>query len=298
MSTLEKVLLTYTPTLPTENWMSIRPFVLRTIRANFGPHSDERAVRRGLVALIGFADWVLTSGVGELDDAAKHSNVIDAYTAYRKHEVEPAVAERERKQLRTLAGIPNSPEPDRTPTTAPPSQPYTRDEQDEIRRWANGQSTEQNRRTARAVAALSLGCGLTAIELMQVRGCDLHVLEDGLMGVVVAGRTVPVLKEWEEELRSLADGDAGEYVVRPSRRRTGLGCLKAIAQLGYPTPSTQRMRATWLLAHVNAGTHIPTLIEASGLTSSDFLRRVLPFADTWSAAARTATLRLGTEAGR
>lgn len=299
MNALEKVLATYAPSMPAENWATIRNFVMKTMRARFAEHRDSRTISNGLYTIAGFADWVAATGVGKLNATVLRADIIDAYAAFRRGEVELAVAERERKALRTVAGLPNTPGVRAASTNAPEAVPYTRVEQDEIRRWAEGQFSDDTRRSATAIAALGLGCGLSATELMQVRGRDVVVLSDGLMGVCVNGRTVPVTAEWDDELRELGTGDPAEHLIRPRRtRRDGKACTNTIFELGDPRPSTQRMRATWLLAHVDAGTHIPTLITASGLTSSDFLRRVLPFATEETEHVRTRMLRLSTEVAR
>lgn len=299
MNALEKVLTTYTPTMPAENWATIRNFVATTMRARFAEHRDSRAISNGLSTIAGFADWVAATGVGKLNATVLRADVIDAYAAFRRGEVNLAVAERERKALRTVAGLPNAPGARTASTNATEAVPYTRAEQGEIRRWSEGQFSDDASRSATAIAALGLGCGLSANELMRVCGRHLVVLDDGMMGVRVYGRTVPVLAEWDDELRKLACGDPEQYLIRPARnRRDGKSCTDVIYELGDPRPSSQRMRATWLLAHVDAGTHIPTLIAASGLTSPDFLRRVLPFATVATEHARTRMLRLSTEVVR
>lgn len=293
MATTESVLETYTSTLPPTTWMQVRDFVRGTVRFRFTAGRSSRDVERALNALTGFAEWVLLTGIGNLDDSVLRADVIDAYTAQRLADVSAPVAGRERKLLRTLAGLENSPEPRNRETSAPPSQPYTRDEQDEIAQWAEWQSTEGRRRQCRAIAALALGCGLTSAEMLQVRIGDILLLSDGMAAVDTAGRVVPVTAEWNDSLAVLHNGSTSQFVIAPnaaSRKRNTL--LGTIRRAGYPSPSPQRMRVTWLLNHIDGATPLNTLIEAAGLTSPDMLRRLLPFAVRLEGENRTTALRL------
>lgn len=294
-----RVIETYTSTLPSATWQQMSEFVRGTVLTRFATGRAARDTERALHALTGFADWVLFTGIGELDPSVLRTDVIDAYTARRLAEVTPAVAERERKLLRTLGGIENGPESRRLTTSAPPSQPYSPDEQNQIRRWTEWQSTDPRRGQCRAIAALGLGCGLTSSEMLSARVEDVLILGDGMAAIAVAGRTVPVTAEWNDALISRLRGEQGSHLIGPRIQSRGPKALNSfIASFGHPAPSPQRMRATWLLNHINGQTPLNTLIEAAGLTSPDVLRRLLPFAVRLEGDDRTAALRLATGGAR
>lgn len=270
------VLETYTPHIPTDIWNELKSFVVETVRSHYIEGRTRDDIQHGLMTLTGFADWV-----------------------YRSTEVAGFLAERERKRLRVIAGLPAGPEARHVSTTSDPQTPYTDDEQGEIRRWADWQSHEESRRNARAIAALGLGCGLTAVEMMEARVADVVVLDDEMFGVNANGRAVPVFQSWHDELTSIATGHDDEYLIgRGYTSRSSVSLRSLISTLPGLRPSVQRMRATWMLAHVEGGTPLPDFLDVAGLTSPDVLRRLLPFIRRTPVDARTRSLRLATEVAR
>lgn len=295
----EAVLETYTPHIPSDIWTQLQPFVVNTLRANYTEGRTRADIHHGLMTLAGFADWVFTLGVGDLDRSILREDVIDAYTAYRITEVEGFVAARERKRLRAIAGLTAGPETRIVSTSSTPQTPYSDAEQGEIRRWTEWQSREERRRDATAIAALGLGCGLTSLEMMRARLRDVTTLDDGLLGVRCADRLIPVLQTWHDELASVLDGEGHEFMVgRGCHVRDSMAMKGVITSLPGLRPSPQRMRATWMVAHVDAGTPLPDFLDAAGLTSPDVLRRLLPFVTRLPESARTSSLRLSPEEAR
>lgn len=290
----------YYPNLPDGVWEQMSTFVCDTIAQRYADGRAPRDVQNALYIFTGYVDWVLYHAVGTADESVFNEHLIDAFTAARHTEVKAATAERERKVLRTIAGFPNTVGGRSTATSASPTAPYTDAEQYEIRQWAQNQLTENRRRDSGAVAALGLGCGLTSGEMLTARVRDLRVLDDGMVAVEVQGaRTVPVLEEWNDMLAPLVDEDPARFVVRPGATFRGPGVMGEHLTASHGmTPSPQRMRATWLLRHVDAGTPLNNLLQAAGLTSSDFLRRVLPFALHLDGNRAVNALRLGTEVTR
>jgi hypothetical protein len=287
----------YTPqSLDADAWTQISGFVRASVAHRFGTGQSRRQTQHALSTMAAFADWVLLTGVARLDESALRENVIDAYTYHRTSEVDGPVAERERKRLRVIAGLRNFPEKRAVATTATPSAPYTADEVDGFRQWALWQPNDYRAGSAQAVAALGLGCGLTLLEMMHVRGRDIITLDDGLLGVQLLNRTVPVLADWNEELGASRGSDLDRYLVSPeSTQRTGQSGTSVMKMLGPNSPSPQRMRATWLLAHVEASTNIYSLMAAAGLSAPDFLRRLAGFAAFTPASKQPAVFRLSTE---
>lgn len=287
----------YVPqSLDPESWTQIRDFVRTSVARRFGAGQSQRQAQHALSTMSAFADWVLFTGVAALDESALRENIIDAYTHHRRSEVNGSVAERERKRLRLIAGLRNTPEKRAVATTATPSAPYTADEVEGIRRWAQWQPNDYRVGSAQAVAALGLGCGLTLSEMMQLRGSDIVTLVDGLLGVQLPDRTVPALADWNEELAASRGADLNQFLISAdSTQRAGQSAHDAVKSLGPDSPSPQRMRATWLLAHVEASTNIYSLMAAAGLSAPDFLRRLASFAAFTPASAQPAAFRLATE---
>lgn len=300
MTPINTLLTTYTANLPEDVWDKIGPFVRRTVADRYADGRKLETVRFGLIIFAGYVDWVVFHGLGQPDDTILNAELIDAFTVARRDEVKVAVADRERKLIRTIAGLANNADDRFSSTDADPSVPYTVEEEGAIRRWAEGQPSETRRRQCGAAAALALGCGLTPAEVRHVRVSDLHRLADGMVAVTLTdGRVVPVRAWWNDLLVAAMEGEPDEYVICPTAvKRTPYRLVQFLRNSRGISPSLQRMRATWLLRHVDAGTPLNNLLAAAGLGSSDVLRRVLPFAIRLDGAAAVDALRLGAEVAR
>jgi hypothetical protein len=102
------------------------------------------------------------------------------------------------------------------------------------------------------------------------------------------------LAEWEDELVDLAATAACGFLVgghSTSTRRTGNLIAGLFVPTGHPRLAPARLRSTWLVTHLRAGTRLPELCRAAGLQGvtvlSDLLEVVEPLADP----AATAMLR-------
>jgi hypothetical protein len=288
----------YYPNLSADVWTQLRPFVCATVQQYAAGRAD-LDIERALTVLATLGDWALFTGLSAPGPDLLRSDVIDAFCAQRKTEVSTAVAERERKQLRTLGGLENAREARESSTTAPPSTPYTVDEQNDIRHWTSVQPSEGGRRTCALIAALGLGAGLTAAEMMHARHRDVLTLPDGLPAIQVGQRQVPLAEAWAREVAANLVGAPDDYLLAPSAtcRRSAVLSRITVSSRSI-TPSVQRMRVTWLLAHLDAGTPLLNLMDAAGLEDPSFLRRLLPFASRLNGAAHVRALRLGAEVTR
>ena len=289
---------TYNANLDVETWAQMRDFVRGTIRFRYAPHHSPSDVKNALTILSSFVDWVLFTGVGEADVSILQSALIDSYVASRETEVLPYVAARERKTLRAIAGLPNITEHDRTSTTAPLAQPYSPEDQGAIRRWAETQPTARRRTLCGVVVALTLGAGLTLNETMHVRERDVVTLEDGLVGVLVDFRIIPVSADWHDALAPFSDSTSDSYVVAPGtsvRTRASMRSIVGRTPTHSWYPSVQRMRNTWLVRCLDAGVPVQNLVEASGLNTPEMLRRLFPYLTKLEGAPAVRAFRLAGE---
>lgn len=289
------IIATYNANLDAKTWVQTQDFVRGAIQLRFGRHHKPEQVSQALSILSGFADWVLLTGACSPEESLR-ADIIDSFTATRELEILPYIAARERKTLRSIAGLTNTAEFDRTSTTAPVSQPYTSDEQGAIRRWAETQPTERRRTLCGAVVALTLGAGLTRDDLMHVRERDIVTLEDGLVAIHVGDRTVPVIEEWNEYLDAFVESASDGFVVAPDvTRRSGVGMNKILGRT--PThswfPNVQRMRNTWIIRCLDAGVPLQNVVDAAGLKTPEMLRRLIPFMARLDGDAAVRAFRLG-----
>jgi hypothetical protein len=163
--------------------------------------------------------------------------------------------------------------------------PYSPEDLGDLRRAANRQSTAAKGRAARALIALGAGAGLDGRWATRVTG---HDIECGGGAVLVrvgepASRAVPVLAAFEDGVAELAQLAGARFLVggqSESRNRAS----RLAATFETPRPglrlSAARLRSTWLVHHLRAGTRLPELASAAGLSGitvlSDLLVEVEP----------------------
>jgi hypothetical protein len=142
------------------------------------------------------------------------------------------------------------------------------------------QPTEGQRLAAGALLALGAGAGLDGRWCTRVRAEDVLVKSAVLIRVGdPAPREVPVLAPWEAAVLDLAETASGEYLVggsSTSRNRASALTASFVVPLGHPKLSCARLRSTWLLSHLTAGTRLPELASAAGLRGVTVLSDLLP----------------------
>lgn len=279
----------YAPNLPDADWAHIRPFVLSVVRKveQHLPYSPAALLN----AVTHHVDWCTnTAGVALREDEMFRRDVIGAAVAMMPTAQSSTKGRRRSILLRVgeaLAVIPVAP-PLPPLAAASPSAPYTANEVDEVVRWANLQN-DKDQPSALALVTLGFGAGLPTRDLASVRCHD--VAANGRW-VRVSGRDVPVLDDWADELEALALRSArDETLFRPgvAWSKNVITVFVARSFASGIRPSTQRMRATWLVHHLSTGTPMQDLLAAAGLQSMDALvryERFLPPAttaheDTW-----------------
>jgi hypothetical protein len=171
--------------------------------------------------------------------------------------------------------------------------PYTAPEVLLLRKDALVQPTAARRRAARALLALGLGVGLDGRWVTRVAAEHVTASASGVVVEVgePAARSVVALVDWEDELLWLAANAEDQFLVggnSTSTRRTGHLTERLMTPTGHPRLAPARLRSTWLLAHLRAGTRLPELCRAAGLEGvtvlSDLLELVDPLDDARAAA--------------
>lgn len=176
--------------------------------------------------------------------------------------------------------------------------PYSRSEVDLLRADAANQPTEARRRGARALLTLGLGVGLDGrwvarVEARNVTRCG------GVVEVRVGepvSRLVVVRAEWEDEVIDLAKTAGSNYLIggrSEARNRVADLAKRLVCPAGHPRLSPGRLRSTWLLSHLVAGTRLPELCRAAGLQGFEVLSDLLPLVAPLGRAEEVAELRGG-----
>jgi hypothetical protein len=160
--------------------------------------------------------------------------------------------------------------------------PYSASQLRQIHADALRQRTLERRRASRALFALGAGAGLDGRWAAQVWARDVTVSK-GVVLVQVgepAPRSVPVLAHWEAEMTELADSGGDELLVgghSTSRNRASSLISRLEVPPGHPKLSLARLRSTWLIWHLAAGTRLPELAAAAGLQGVAMLSDLLEF---------------------
>lgn len=165
------------------------------------------------------------------------------------------------------------------------SEPYSQGQVAALHTWAVQQGTVYRKVNGHILLALGLGAGLSAGEVEQVRCRHVVVDDEGVMVEVVGERPrlVPVLAEWEEVVAAVAQAamNQDQFLFKPKREQAQAKNLipNFVAETSGRTFSitSQRLRVTWIVTHLVAGTPISALHVASGVKSPEALARYAEF---------------------
>lgn len=281
----------YVPKIPADRWLAIREFVLE-VMLDYLPYSTARPGPQ-IRHLVAYVDWMHRVADVELDRERLLDPDMIAYYIEQVPELSPSSRTTRRATLLRMCDF-LLPDMRRTVRmkpigTGPASKPYSPEEIKRLKRLAMEQSTPYSRHAAWCMLAFGLGAGLAASELATLRRED--VVEDR-HGVFVhvrqpnrnQPRVVPVLDEFADEAIVLARcATPGHFVFRPDRTSAGRASvgdwanrLKYHDELKFLLP---RMRATWVVRHLNAGVPAQAVIAAAGMTSFTALDRYASYLD-------------------
>lgn len=145
------------------------------------------------------------------------------------------------------------------------------------------QGRAARRRDALVLLALGLGAGLATRELLAVRSTDFD-WRDEVLHVTVwdsRSRLVPVLPHWTAPLLDvLNENEPDRWAFRPGRQGVRAAQVTDFLHRGQQTAldvRPARMRTTWLLAHLRAGTAPRDLLRIAGLENLAALDRITQF---------------------
>ncbi len=274
--------------IESETWSAVRPFVIECVERL--PLSGWASTIRVLRTLARLAIWAEGEGLS-LDP----ETILDPDTVARFVEVglfDDHSRATYRSVLRRIGPLltvraPWEPRP-ASVARRQVAAPYSPLEVEQLRTDALKQPTEGRQKAARAFLALGLGAGLDGRWVIQVKARDVSRRGDVVV-VTVGGpstRTVPVLRMWEDEVLELATTAPNQFLVggsSTSRNRASSLAASLVVPPGHPRLSAARLRSTWRLWHLKAGTRLPELAVAAGLQGvtvlSDLLELVVPMSE-------------------
>lgn len=296
-------------TIPAPAWNRIADFT-RTVAADTQTCHGNRFNTRDLMgALAHHIHWVTDAACLPLNRSVVfHRDVIEDYIAHGTPTLGPGSrATRRSFLLRAAEAV--LPDDERVTRLYPhhkdaPARPYSEFEQRALRSWAVGQTTAQRRMVCHTILALGLGAGLGTADMMSLRveqidaddqGVVIHVTRPGVE------RDVPVLAAWEQPLINvLAARGLDDWVI--GARRAGVNknwmtqfLSRALPERGV-TVEIARLRNTWLVHHITAGTPLGPLAFAAGLETFRTIEKVLRYVPQPSHDEARAHLRQATAA--
>ncbi|GAA3603824.1 hypothetical protein GCM10022199_04480 [Marihabitans asiaticum] len=201
------------------------------------------------------------------------------------------VSEKTRSDYRgRLRPIADSLHPETAPEPAPVLRrkdvqgPYTPDEMNVIRRAILVQPTDELVRQLCVCVGLGVGAGINSSELKTIRTSDVHLEADGAVRVEIRGdkaRTLWVHRDWEDVAARGVQGRAANALLlgeNPNRRNVTSNLFQRAHLYGdVPELSQDRLRATWIVGHLNRATPFSVLCHAAGLSSTRALFDLLEF---------------------
>lgn len=269
----------YRPKLPEDVWHAIRPYVL-----DLAERAEPRVPYKRedlLPALSRLAAYAFRVGYPLEDSYVLDPFSIDQFVLHHLVGYNRASRNTMRARVRRVSEAMLGADAAATFVTlgkADAARPYSSDEVVGLHAWARHQPTQERSSSALALLALGIGAGLTGAEIIAQR---LEAIEVGpeSLSVILPQRRVVVTSEWRPALQARIEFMNGEGWAFRSEQRGGNANLITdfVARAGSVPLQARRMRATWVVHHLDAGTSLRRLLAMAGMSSAEALDRYLPF---------------------
>jgi hypothetical protein len=266
--------------IPPDIWAQIAPLA-REAAAKAAPR-DKREATELMSRTAALLWWCHGQGMEFKAEIVFAPDTIDRYVAQGCADKASGTQGNYRRQLRRVAAAVLGPgvyPPRPLPFhQSGPLTPYSRDEENSLVGWSRGLSTERMRDGVVALLGLGLGAGLEAREIERARAGWIEHDARGLT-VVVEGeraRHVPVVARWKWAVRdALAKSDGGLLFRsgRAKRKRVSV-FTENLPRGSAPKLSAQRLRATWIVRHLEARVPGNVLAVAAGINAEELFRYV------------------------
>jgi len=266
--------------VPSGQWARIEGLVRDSVRraVPVSAHSAEALMN----VVTQLAVWVESIGQPLSAEVVFHPDTVDRFAKEACANRAAGTQNNYRSQLRGVGAAVLGPEVyPPAPLQLPKADPvasYSAGEVAAFRSWARGLPTERYRDNVAVILALALGAGLSSQEINRLVGTDVTVDDDGVTVHVIGERTrdVPVLAAYEDEVAHLARRAGEGPVFLPGRssidRKQVPNFLFRCPKGPMGRPNVDRLRNTWIVEHLSAGTHLSALAEAAGVHPNQVVR--------------------------
>jgi len=258
------------------DWEHVAEFT-RSVALDIHPADRRRAIE-AMRTLSQFVVWAHRQGIPLDREAIFTPDVVERYIAVGCSHLAHASRATRRSDLRRFSTAvtrraPWAPLPPRMRADYAVV-PYTHAEVDRLLEVAHQQRTPTQRRRLTSTLALGLGTGIYPRETWRVT-TDHLVLQQGHLCLEVPGdtpRTVPITPPHDATLDQIRRDDPGStilgFVAREwDRSRLWHMIEKAEIPADCPPIKMSRLRATWMLDHLEHRVHLNALAKLAGVTS-------------------------------
>ena len=301
---IERIIEEFEPRIPPGDWQRIGGFVRQAV-ADARPATGPRARHlMGTVAALVRWSW-RTAGLPLDRQVVFSASVIEEFVTVTLRGAGGGSAATIRSSLyfvsRRLLKEGSAVPPRMNPLgRSDPSPPYSDSDLVRMRHWADAQRMASRRNDANVLLACCAGAGLRHEELCALRAGEVTIDSEGVL-IEIGGsrpRQVPVLEAWESRFSELVAfvGGPDRLLFRPNRITTGHNTVGNFVQHCSSTPvrpTVQRLRSTWIVHHLRAGTPVAALVEAAGVDRLEAFSRYLRFVPGIEARDLRAALRMG-----
>lgn len=242
----------YTPkTVPDNLWQQVRPWVVEHAEKYAEVHPDIE-FRRYTGPLAGIAAYCVDTGYELETSVLLDDEIIEQYI--QSLDVSRASKSDKRKTLKRIGEALNDtwegPRKYNLYPASDPTGPYSERQQELIHSWASFESAGIVADERKKIVSLGFGAGLTASEMSQLRWNQIRFDEQGAV-VLLAGRVIPMLDPYGQQLHVVKPENTSEHVLRPnvSNRHPDAVVTKTLTQPvpGVLRPTVRKMRATWIV---------------------------------------------------
>jgi integrase len=273
----------YRPTLPDRDWEAIAPVVHDMVARAAPLVVYESSQLYPAIARLVHYGFIKHIPLTDVDLLAPRT--IERFVQTYLAEYTPGSKSTMRARVRRVAEALNGGSTSdliRTFAKSESSRPYSDREQALLRSWSRSMRNDDLTTSTGALLALGFGAGLTGAEIIRQRLEDVSLADAAVRITGKAAREVPVDGVWLDLLvtRCAVMGGTG-WAFRTGQQGGNANLVTDfIARTGPQIPlTTRRMRAAWLIEHLNAGTRLKPLLKLAGLQSAEALDNVLPFAE-------------------
>lgn len=272
--------------VPPAQWARIGPVVRSAVEQAAPTTVYEAGTLLSTVTQL--AIWADTLGQPIEPGALFHPDLLDRFATEGCAHLRPGTRLNYRRHLRAVGAAVLGPgiyPPRPLPLYRPdPLAPYSPAEVTALWSWCRGLPTERFRDNAMGIVALGLGVGLTSQEMSRLVGSDVVADAEGVVVDVIGktGRSVPVVERWAEVVHDRAAEVGARPFLFPERTRISRhqlpNFIERCASGDAPELNTIRLRITWIVNQLSAGTHVSVVADAAGVAAAQVVK-YLPYAE-------------------